>query len=398
MIQTSQHEHKDSSICTLYASGVETLPEAESPSQNTSRCKALESGVEFFHEVKVSTIEANHQNQQQEFGVDAPEKGEDNLPKDEAATHQERQDRPDSGVTATRCPAINSTSVQKHTTMRLEMRQEDYLRSLFDRFAHKNDEASREAKISKQAFVAAFDDLHRRSSKDNSELFREYDMDSDSQINFEDFKAAALRPTLIELWCQQIPWWQAVADAIPVPHDQEDPLQTVAQLTDADIRVICEEAEKSLLSLLTESVHQLKKAYDARSARAESSLGIQSKFTTFKASAGTCDNFHDGLSGRVGEPDLKFLSEHLRDCVGHAQGRRTASSSSPWSSNTAPSLATISVSPQGTMASPQLQKKNGPSWFIWTRLKIWSMAAQSDLLKHAWSCHWSNMLRSGEKR
>jgi hypothetical protein len=277
----SRESGRESGVDALPLCVVETLPGAEISMRTTDHERTgagihkPESGAKGLHEGEALTIQTNH---------------------------KERRGCQESGVDSS---SFLSVLIQKHVSMRLEMRQEGHLKATFDRFADRET-----SKISGQAFMAAFNALHSHNFTETGEIFREYDMDSDGLIDFTDFKAAALRPTVLELWCQRIPWWQAVADAISVLQSQEDPLRTVAQLTDAQIEVICEEAGKQIRSLLREQVHQLQTAYAARDARAAASKGTQSKFTTFKASAGTCNDFHMGLSGRVGEsrPPI-FLAE-----------------------------------------------------------------------------------------
>ena len=98
------------------------------------------------------------------------------------------------------------------------------------------------------------------------EIFLDADLDRDGQIDFEEFKAAALRPSPLESWCKKIAWWQAIADAIPRGGDHHHPLRAVANLTDAQIDVICEEAEKSILLVLRDQASQLRKAFEAMDA------------------------------------------------------------------------------------------------------------------------------------
>ena len=118
----------------------------------------------------------------------------------------------------------------------------------------------------------------------------------------DEFKAAVLRPSPIEAWCKQIPLWQALADAIsgPLGNQEEQPLRAVASLTDAHIDAICAEVESSLRQVLRNEASKLRAAFEAMDAKMTDDESGQSKFSTFKASVGSSDDFHNGLSDRVG--------------------------------------------------------------------------------------------------
>ena len=158
-----------------------------------------------------------------------------------------------------------------------------------------------DGKISKESLKEAFTDLNVYTSDAEGfdELFIEFDLDSDGQIDFDEFKSAVLRPTPLETWSKQIPWWQIISDAIPRTHSS-DPLRDVANLTATQIDAICTELGKSIKHVLCEQSRKLKQAFDAMD-KAPSTGPTQTKFaSTFKASAGDCEDFHRGLSGRVG--------------------------------------------------------------------------------------------------
>ena len=133
------------------------------------------------------------------------------------------------------------------------------------------------------------------------EIFLEFDLDRDGQIDFEEFKAAARRPSPLESWCKSVDWWQAVADAIPPGDDDHQPLRAIASLSDAQMDVICAEAAKSIREILGGKASQLRDAFKAMDDKAQSNQQEQSKYATpFKASAGTTADYHKGLSDRVG--------------------------------------------------------------------------------------------------
>ena len=69
-----------------------------------------------------------------------------------------------------------------------EKRDEKYLRSIFDKLM------PREGKISKELFRDALSALNAMNSSEAvDEIFHEFDLDGDGQIDFEEFKAAVFR-------------------------------------------------------------------------------------------------------------------------------------------------------------------------------------------------------------
>ncbi len=127
----------------------------------------------------------------------------------------------------------------------------------------------------------------------NSRLERNHD----GLIDFDEFRTAALRLSPLESWCKKIPWWQAIADAIPFGDKDIQPLRSVANLTDAQI---CYEAAKLIRQEFILRVKQPKEGFASLDARSASDASAQPKFTTFKANVGDCEAYHERLKGRVG--------------------------------------------------------------------------------------------------
>ena len=185
-------------------------------------------------------------------------------------------------------------------------RDEAHLRAVFNTYQAE--------KISKDSLREALFKLDVDAAKGEAfdEIFLEFDLDLDGQIDFEEFKAAARRPSPIESWCKSVAWWQAVADAIPPGDDEDDhPLRAIARLSDAQVDAICAEAAKSIREILREQATNLRVAFKATDDRAASqrnqraagqdSEPAQSKYAApFEASAGTTAHYHKGLSDRVG--------------------------------------------------------------------------------------------------
>jgi hypothetical protein len=155
--------------------------------------------------------------------------------------------------------------------------------------------------MTKSSLAQALNELHVGPSNGETmeEICMSFDVDRDGLIDRDEFVAAALRPSPIEAWCKQIPWWHAIADAIPPLADCGHPLLAVALLTDAQIDVICAEAQISIRSELRTKALELGNVMKKMDETTKSA-SAGSKFATFKASVGNSEDFHKGLSDRVG--------------------------------------------------------------------------------------------------
>jgi len=203
-----------------------------------------------------------------------------------------------------------------------------HLRTVYHRFLGTSSDAAEEKeqnkadetrKMAKTSLAQALSEL--QAAPANGETIEEiclaFDADRDGRIDFDEFAAAALRLSPIEAWCKQIPWWHAIADAIPPLAHSDQPLRAVALLTDAQIDVICAEAQKSIRSELRTRALELSSAMKKRE-RMTNAAPAGAKFATFKASAGSPEDFHNGLSDRVGAPIGKFMQAmRLEHCVSY---------------------------------------------------------------------------------
>jgi hypothetical protein len=156
-------------------------------------------------------------------------------------------------------------------------------------------------KMAKASLAQALDELQAGPSNGETidEICLAFDTDRDGLIDFNEFAAAARRLSPIEAWCKQIPWWHAIADAIPPLAHPDQPLRAIALLTDAQIDVICAEAQKSIRSELRAKALELSSAMK-KMAETTNAAPAGAKFATYKASVGDTDDFHKGLSNRMG--------------------------------------------------------------------------------------------------
>ena len=94
--------------------------------------------------------------------------------------------------------------------------------------------------------------LELGASGNSHSVFVDMDGNSDEVVDYEEFKAVLRTASPVEAWAKppkRLPWWQAVADAMPVPDAAgEDPLRAVAGLSeeqmDAACRVVAEETPR----------------------------------------------------------------------------------------------------------------------------------------------------------
>jgi hypothetical protein len=115
-------------------------------------------------------------------------------------------------------------------------------------------------------------------------------------------------PSAAEAWAKGGAWSEIVAGAIiscrcelQVTGDESVP-RSIAELSDEDValawQVIVEEMHVEYLARISELRNSFEQMDNSKKHQEEG--GASAKFQTFKASAGSVDDFHKGLSGRVG--------------------------------------------------------------------------------------------------
>jgi hypothetical protein len=248
-------------------------------------------------------------------------------------------------------------SVREQMSSARQRRDEKYLRVIFQDL-HPTDE-----KITKESLISGLIKLNVGPScgETDDDIFLQFDKNCDGHIDFDEFRTAVLRPSHLESWCKNIPWWQAIADAIPIGRGEIDPLRTVANLTDAQIATICAEAETLIRQEFILQVKQLRQAIYSIDASSPSNGSAQPKFTTFKANVGNCDDYYNGLKGRIGRDFFILICANFVSVtdVRPQQGRLNRSSWRRCGLSTAQSSDTTLISPHQTTASQLHQKKNG---------------------------------------
>jgi hypothetical protein len=177
----------------------------------------------------------------------------------------------------------------------------------FHKFANKST-----TRIPSASFPLALQELDIQVPPDKlQQLFKEADIDQDGGLDLEEFRRVIARPTELEQWCSTLPLAKllgcclegTLADAATAsPHAAlADPVRRVCSLSPQDLDRVSEDFWGGVRRLLTEQASQLKRCYaELDSKAAEIGDGSNGKFQTFSMNAGTVEDFHKGLTDRVG--------------------------------------------------------------------------------------------------
>ncbi len=157
-------------------------------------------------------------------------------------------------------------------------------------------------KAAEPAPAAAAALLELGVSGDAHAVFADMDVNSDGIVD-EEFRAVVGMTSSVESWAKRLPWWQAVADAMPKPNaSRDDPLRVVAGLSDEQIDAVCRVVAEETATELRRQIKHLEWSFLQMDLAEQERVagGAGAKFQTFKANAGTIENFYAGLGGRIG--------------------------------------------------------------------------------------------------
>ena len=179
-------------------------------------------------------------------------------------------------------------------------RSESFIRQVFDKHAVKTAQHP-DGEIGVGNLEPALRELG--VSGDAQRVFADMDVNGDGVVEFEEWRAVVEMSSSVEAWAKRVPWWQSVADAMVVADATrgEDPLRAVASLSDEQLDAVCRVVAEETAAELRLQVKQLDWSFKQMDLAKQEASGAGSKFQTFKANAGTIDNFHAGLGGRVGQ-------------------------------------------------------------------------------------------------
>ena len=161
-------------------------------------------------------------------------------------------------------------------------------------------------------FRHALQDLEIQTQAESDEqLFRDADIIQDGGLDLDAFERVISRPSELEQWCSTLPLAKLLGFCLEAPlayaqgsgaAEPSAPLRRLCNLSGPDIGRVADEFHKGLRRLLVEQTTKLKECFTELDRKAEEgSDGAGAKFQTISMSAGRVDDFHKGLTDRVGE-------------------------------------------------------------------------------------------------
>jgi hypothetical protein len=199
------------------------------------------------------------------------------------------------------CVSPNSTLESQIAESKLEM-SEERIKSVYQKYAQEPKGVSQEDFF--DACQEVRYDLTSRDETDN--LFNNMDMNCDSYLDSCEFGQALAAPSSAEQYfSQNIPTAKLVLSAIPRKRGIS-PLEVFMNLSKYEIASVVRALAVVMEKLLTEKAVELKQSYAAANEKRGSSSSNE-KFAQYLA--GTIAEYHQGLSGRVGE--LSKLGQFL---------------------------------------------------------------------------------------
>jgi hypothetical protein len=145
------------------------------------------------------------------------------------------------------------------------------------------------------------------SSSECEELFKAHDLSESGYVDYSEFAAMVDRiHGADEEWASTLPLAQLLADCMPI-RKEADPVQAVSRLCDTDLETIVTCFGEGLKRMLHEEIAKLKRAYARMQRKIEEASSAPAKFAVApQMQSGSIDDFHEGLSARVGDPHLDF--------------------------------------------------------------------------------------------
>ena len=187
-----------------------------------------------------------------------------------------------------------------------EMRH-DSANCIFEKYAHEDTHRGKRGiglREFKEALCAARTAFRHMSEDEAKQLFAESDLENDGLLSEQEFTYALDKKFPVEQALSVLPIHRLLESSLPgfdsLHPDQH--LETFINLSDQDVAGMVAEASPKIMKLLLEMVNGLKKAKLASEERQNHvDTAVGAKFDTSDTiQAGTIDDFHKGLEGRVG--------------------------------------------------------------------------------------------------
>ena len=188
-------------------------------------------------------------------------------------------------------------------------------RGIFENYAD-----AKSSKITENRFMTALKDLNLASEQDSldlPQLFREADIDEDGTLDMNEFSRFLNRPSKLEQWSNTLPLAKLLSFCLLAADESAsaapDPLRIICGLNQQALDTVVDGFSTGLKRLLHEGVKQLKVCYSALDKKAVEDLvgsGTNVKFQAITMCAGKVEDFHKGISDRVGD------AVHMRTKIG----------------------------------------------------------------------------------
>jgi hypothetical protein len=220
-------------------------------------------------------------------------------------------------------PSILLPKLLEQIKKGFERRDEDNVKKVFDKFAVDpggaqcwgglTRSAQKPPALSKQQFRLALEHLQYGNGRDMDNLFKNFDINDDEHLDFEEFKQLLQSPSQVEEWTKSLPLHHLLADALPrsekkLLESDIDDLEDLIHLRSQDLSDVITAFSEGLMIALEKAIMHLKNCI---------SVGVDSKqndvqkdnckFSVFTMKSGLIDDFHAGLSGRIGVQANSFF-------------------------------------------------------------------------------------------
>ena len=181
--------------------------------------------------------------------------------------------------------------------------EEKFVKEVFEK---RKDRLS--GKIHRGALQAAMIDLGMILPSQNVEdFFKEMDFNNDGMLEWVEFQQLVTKPTEIEQWASQLRIARLLASCFP---PNVNNLREVCQLGCDELEEVLGAFAEGMGRLLRGALDQLRQGYQALDQRTkEGASGIGKKFVTFKLACGSVEDFHKGMSERIGMETVNLESE-----------------------------------------------------------------------------------------
>ena len=200
-------------------------------------------------------------------------------------------------------------AVEKGVKIFFDLIDREQVQQIFCRHAEPKTEGGR---IPPSSFHLALNDLSIDTLPDKvSRLFMDADIDKDGGLDLAEFRRVVNRPSEIEQWSSTLPLAKLlgccleaqVANSVAGGRDMAspDPLRGLCKLSPQALDSAAGEFSRGLRRLLAERASLLRRCYEGLDKRAvDGSDGSSAKFQSFTMAAGDAEDFHKGLTDRVG--------------------------------------------------------------------------------------------------